>query len=414
MSFLKTFMFLLIAVTAIVTPLGLYEGVVAEQVEEDAVFHYIRDTTPMGYGTPPRANIAWSRICGAFGYIPCPNDNNKATVFENKTLLQINFTRDWYDTRIPQRVIDVFQSGALELGNTVAGPFDIQYRSYVKSVIDDIKGRNRGPSIDNGTALTVGTYQPLSSLVLSDDILAVEGLVVDMKNGGIGFRNHSAPTFNTFGSAWTEDLLFVVPETVCVDTNLTLDFQIARTSTEDLLAKSGIFKPEVVDHGGFINLNKTYPQWFPDDLQTNPDLWLRAYRGAWLQNAYTMAFMNVTNMSNETTKVKAFAYLNSTLGKKFPLYFPDGKTAGYYFMKPNSLSIAPRWGNLLDGTEGSSNQSRYTNVTYNFTSTFPIYSNPFSVSSYNWTTISKFAPTLCTPADFVPYVMNRWSSFDQQ
>jgi hypothetical protein len=78
----------------------------------------------------------------------------------------------------------------------VSSSFDIQYRSYVKAVIDDIKRKNPGPAIDNSTARTVGTYQPLSSLVLNDDILTVEGLVVDMKNGGIGFHNHSAPSLS--------------------------------------------------------------------------------------------------------------------------------------------------------------------------------------------------------------------------
>jgi hypothetical protein len=82
------------------------------------------------------------------------------------------------------------------------------------------KGTNSGSDIDNGTACTVGTYQPLSSLVLNDEII-----VVDIKNGGIGFRNHSAPTWRQYVSTWEEDLFFVMPDTVCVDTNLTFDFQ---------------------------------------------------------------------------------------------------------------------------------------------------------------------------------------------
>jgi hypothetical protein len=389
MSFFKTFMLLLIAVTAIVTPLGLYEGIVAEQAEDDAVFHYIKDASPMGYGTPPRTNVSWSRLCGFFGLIPCPNDNNQASVFENTTLLQINFTTDWYDSSIPQKVVDVFQSGAVDMGETVAGPFDIQYRSYMKSTIDDIKGKNRGPSVDNGTGRVVGTYQPLSSLVLSDAVLPVEGLIVDMISGGIGFRNHSAPAFRAFGAAWTEDILFVVPDTVCVNTNTTLDFHIARTRTEDILARSGIFKPELVDMGGFVDLNKTYPLWYPEDPQVNPNLYYRAYRGAWLQNAYSMLLMNVTNLTNRTTNIKAFAYRNTTFGKTFPLYFPDFKTAGTYFIKLNSISIAPRWGYHFDGVEGMSNYTQSLNRTYNLTSYDPIYPNPFRITSSNWTEISK-------------------------
>jgi hypothetical protein len=398
MSFSKTFMIILLAVTAVVTPLGLYEGFVAEQAEEDAVFHYIRDTTPMGYGTPPRADIAWSRICGWWGSMPCPNDNNEATIIDNGTLFQTNFTRDWYDSRIPQRVIDVFQSGTLDFEDTVSGPFDIQYRSYVKSVIDDIKGRGRGLSIDNGTARAVGTYQPLSSLVLSDAILPVEGLIVDMKNGGVGFRNHSAPTFRPFGSAWTEDTLFVVPETVCVDTNLTLDFLIARTRTEELLTgTNGILRPEIVDHGGFINFNKSYPDSRSDDVLADPNLWYRAYKAAWNQNFFSMVFMNVITKANRTTEangttgIGAGPDINSNLGKTFPLYFPDGKSAAFYYKKPNSLSIAATWGEFLEGTEDTLNQSRYRNTTF-ITPTAGIYSNPYGISASNWSSISKFAP----------------------
>lgn len=407
MSFFKTFMLVLIAVTAIVTPLGLYEGIVAEQAKDDAVFHYIKDLSPMGYGTPPRTNVSWSRLCGFFGLIPCPNDNNEASVFENRTLLQINFTTDWYDSSIPQKVIDVFQSGASDLGETVSGPFDIQYRSYIKTMIDDMKGKNRGPLVDNGTAMTVGTYQPLSSLVLSDAILPVEGLIVDMKSGGIGFRNHSAPVFRPYGSAWTEDLLFVVPDTVCVNTNITLDFHVARTRTENNLAQSSIFKPELVDAGGYVNLNKTYPLWYPEDPQSNPNLYYRAYRGAWLQNAYSMVLMNVTNLTNETMKVKAFAYRNTTFGKGFPLYFPDGKTAGTYFVKPNSISIAPKWGSYFDGVEGRSNFSKADNRTYNYTSYEPIYSNPFRITNSNWTDIGMFS---CFPYYSIHLFSSRYAA----
>jgi hypothetical protein len=390
-SFFKTFMLVLLAVTAIVTPIGLYEGIDAEQAENNMVFHYIRDTTPMGYGTPPRTNVPWSRVCGFLDQVtPCPNDNNEASIFKNSTFLQINFTRDWYDSRIPQKVIDVFQSGAVDLGETVSGPFDIQYRSHVKSVLDDMqRTKDSGPLIDNGTAMTVGTYQPLSSLVLSDDILPVEGLIVDMKNGGIGFRNHSAPTFRPLGSAWSEDLLFIVPDTVCVDTNLTFDFQIPRTRTEERLAHYGTFKPEIVDHGGFVNLNTTVPEWEDEDVQADPHLYQRAFVGAWLQNAYAMAYMNVTNVP--TKKSNGFDYLDSKLGKRFPLYFLDGETAGSVSMKPNSLSIAARWGSFLDGTEGWSNQSSVTNVTSNYPSVVPIYPNPFNINSLNWSAIGKIS-----------------------
>jgi hypothetical protein len=186
-----------------------------------------------------------------------------------------------------------------------------------------------------------------------------------------------------YGSTWDEDLLFIVPDTVCVDTNLTFDFRIARTRTEEGLAKNGIIMPEIIDHGGFVNLNTTYPLWNIGDVQADPVLWYRAYRGAWLTNAYTMAYMNIINLFNETSKVKAFSYLNSTMGKAFPLYFADGKTAvNGVLTNPNSLTISTNFGDFLMGTKGLSNKATIGNETktYTFTSSLPIYPNPFNIN----------------------------------
>ncbi|CAO2649827.1 Nn.00g011190.m01.CDS01 [Neocucurbitaria sp. VM-36] len=392
MSFFKTFMLVLIAVAAVVTPLGLYEGIVAEPTSTAAVFHYIKDTTPMGYGTAPRdLNNTWSRLCGSFLLVPCPNDNNEATVVDNSSMISVDYKNEWYSSEVPKKVVDVFQSGLVNSAESLSSIFDIQYRSYVQSEIDD---KTNGPVIDNGTARTIGNYQPLSSLVLNDAIIPVEGLIVDMKNGGIGFRNHSAPTLKQYGSTWSEDILFVVPETVCVDTNLTLDFLIPRTRSEGLKASSGVYRPSLTDRGGFVHLNKTYPRWNIGDVQENPELWYRAYRAAWLSNAYSMAFMNVTNLSNETTGVKAFAYLNSEMNKTFPLYYPDNETvSGGISISPQMLSISTLFGKHLDGTEGMSNVSTSGNQTteYNFESKLPIYTNPFGINSTEWSSID----TLC-------------------
>lgn len=389
MSFFRTFILVLIAVAAVVTPLGLYEGIVAEPASNASVFHYIKDTTPIGFGTPPRdSNNTWSRLCGAFLLVPCPNDENAATVIDNKSMISVDYRDEWYSSVVPEKVVDVFQSGTEGFEDSVSSSFDIQYRSYTRSEIDD---NGKGPIIDNGTARNIGNYQPLSSILLNDAIMAVEGLVVDMKNGGVGFRNHSAPTWKEYGSTWSEDLLFVVPETVCVDTNLTIDFSVPRTRSESQAAESGIFRPSIVDRGGFVNLNKTYPRWDIGDVQANPNLWYRAYRAAWLRNAYTMAYMNVTNLSNQTTGVKAFSYLNSTLNQAFPLYFPSNESASSLSLNAQSLTVATDFGEHLMGTEGLSNRSTTGNTTteYKFASKLPIYTNPFSINRSDWSSIGK-------------------------
>jgi hypothetical protein len=385
MSFFRTFMLVLIAVAAIVTPLGLYEGIEPGGDPAPQTFHYIQDLSTFGFGTPPRTNETgvWARICGFNLPYVCPNSPNKLFEFENVTGRYISTGDDgWYDSRIPQRVVEVFDSGLVNFGPSVSGPWDIQYRSYSKSALDT---DGKGIPIDNGTTpYTKGEFRPLSSLILSDDIVPIEGLIVDMKNGGIGFRNHSAPTWQPYGSTWTEDILFIEPETVCVNTNLTLDFKVPANTTENLGAGSwsSVFGLVLTDHGGFVNLNQTYPFWVPGDTQADPMMWYRAYKAAWLSNALTMAWMNVTNIANDTTGVKAFSYLNSTLGKRFPLHYPDGSTAtSYNSIRPSALDITTTWGEYLDRTdEGRSNISSLSNTTYDFPSKEPIYANPFNIS----------------------------------
>jgi hypothetical protein len=382
MSCFRIFMLVLIAIAAIVTPLGLYEGLVAELSSTSQAFHYIQDPSTFGLGTPPRtaASGTWSRICGAFSPYVCPNSPNKLNEFENVTGSFVS--SEYYSSKIPSDIIEGLHSGLADFGPSVAGPFDIQYRSYIQSALD-VDGR--GIPIDNGTEpYTKGTYQPISTQVLSDSYLVVEGLIVDMKNGGIGLRNHSAPPPRQYGSSWSEDLLFASPDTVCVDTNLTLDFVIPSTTLESTSPGSA-FRLNLTDRGGFVNLNQTYPIWNKGDPQQSPELWLRAYKAAWLNNALSMAFMNITNIANETSHLKAFSYLNSTMNKTFPLHYPDGEAASRMIsVKPNALQVSASFGNYLDNLDvGQSNTSTYGNSTryYNFTAKPPIYANPFNIST---------------------------------
>jgi hypothetical protein len=384
MACFRLFMVALIAVAAIVTPFGLYESIETSPDSTTSTFHHIQDLSTFGLGTPPRSSSSgtWSRICGYRLPYACPNSPNKLSDIANATGSFIQ-ADTWYDSKIPQAVLNAFESGLVGLEPSVSGPFNIEYRSYVKSQLD-IDGK--GIPIDNGTVpYTKGAYQPLSTRILDDDISVVEGLVVDMKTGGIGFRNHSAPTRQPFGSTWTEDLLFISPETVCVDTNLTLDFSISATNAEFLAAGTGVFNLSLTDHGGFVNLNHTYPEWKKGDTQQNPELWLRAYKAAWLNNALSMAFMNVTNFANESSGIRAFSYLNSTLNKNFPLHYPNGETISSRLnIQPGALQITNMFGEYLEGTDrGQLNISTIGNQTteYNFPSKPPIYSNPFHLTT---------------------------------
>ena len=159
----------------------------------------------------------------------------------------------------------------------------------------------------------------------------MEGLVVDTINGGVGFRNHTIPPGFRYGATWEEDLLFIEPESVCVDTNVTIDYQITPAPN----SSASVTNLVLTDRGGFVNLNHTYPEANLTDTQKNPDLWTRAYKGAWMTNAYTMLYYNITNPRNGTTK--SFSYVDSILGKTFPL--ANQGSPSYY----DSLGVDNLW-----------------------------------------------------------------------
>ncbi|KAL2839511.1 hypothetical protein BJY01DRAFT_250465 [Aspergillus pseudoustus] len=116
-----------------------------------------------------------------------------------------------------------------------------------------------------------------------------------MKNGGVGFRNHSAPRLTNYGSTWSEDLLFIQPVSTCVDTNLSLDY--ALLDHESYVSGPTRDPVTLVDRGGFSKLNTTYPMWDPAAQQANPQLRERAYQAAWLSNVFGLSQLNISNVT---------------------------------------------------------------------------------------------------------------------
>ncbi|OQV07867.1 hypothetical protein CLAIMM_12227 [Cladophialophora immunda] len=391
---LKTFFTILIGVAAIVTPLGLYQDILSSQRETASVFHYIADKSEFGYGTPPRTYLPWSRICGGFSPANCPNSPQTITYITNAT--GEYWSADYYDSHVHQYVIDVFESGLSTQNRSVSSIFDIQSRSYTWSQINNNPG---ALAPDNGSSYPVSAFRQISTMVLDDDYIAIEGLVVDMKNGGIGFRNHSAPPVSPFGSTWSEDLLFVEPESLCVDTNLTLDFTIPISSTSGYQVSDLV----LADRGGFANLIKEYPVWDRGDTQKNPDLYLRAYKAAWINNVWSMAFMNVTNFANQSDPGShAFEYLKSHVGKTFPLMSPNstGILGMASSLGPDFLTSSSLYGYYLNGLDQGTGIYDNTSSLFNFTSPSdipsvpPLYPNPFGVTSSNFSS----AELLCQGA----------------
>lgn len=191
--------------------------------------------------------------------------------------------------------LEMFSSATSGVGNTLSGLFDIQYRVW--SVTLEETG-----IIDGGQPFPIGTYRHMDSLVVRNEVVLIEGAVADMMNGGLGYRNHTAPQNIPYGATWTEDLTWVEPVTECIDTNLTfhyfLDSELGSVANVTL-----------IDNGGFVNLDPVYPNGTWHDRQ-NPDLRARAYKAAYINNIMSAIFLNVTFDPSQKQ-------MNSSLGKMY-------------------------------------------------------------------------------------------------
>lgn len=354
---------LLIAIAGIITPLGLY-SVVSTGKAVTPAFEFVNDTSPFGFATPPRSDGGYSRFCssgnGAFSTkAPCPYTPDVVIVNETWVEYPYNMT-----TAIPEIIREIYSSGTAGFPSTISNYWDIEWRQYSKEV---------KTAFNNGTEYLVGRYRQMASLILRDEIVPVEGLLVDTIDGGLGFRNHTIPTNAGKGGSWEEDILFIQPATACVDTNLSMSFTVSNNGT----GKIGE-NVRLVDRGGFAKLNQTYPMYDHDNAQSNPDLEARAYKAAWLNNAMTALFLNVTNPNNETANIESFSYLNSNVGKEFPL----DVTTGTMF---DALEVGDNYGNYLNENMETNSDSGNTR-----------YPNPFEITVKNFTTISMLLldPTL--------------------
>jgi hypothetical protein len=332
-----------LAVATIVSPLGLYDAVIPDADLEAVEFVYGHDPSPYGFGTPRPHGLGFNRQCGAWQLVPCPGMTNDTG------------SNGSYDMTIPESIIETFQSGLERFPATVSSAFDIEHRTYAIA---------RDPKKNNGSAYAVSAYRQIETLVLRDGYEVIEGLVVDLKNGGIGFRNHSFPESLASGSSWSEDLLFVEPETYCLHMNLTLDFTLPPAAT---------LRPEnyvLTDRGGFSELNQTFPRYDRTDPQQRPDLAGRARMGAYLFNTSTMAFMTITSM--RTNDTKPWAYLNSKIGDTFPVnvtFSPD----------PHMIIARSGWDILSD--------LPILDMAYRRNTT---YTNPFNITTRDFGDISMW------------------------
>ncbi|KAF2007189.1 hypothetical protein P154DRAFT_569080 [Amniculicola lignicola CBS 123094] len=151
-------------------------------------------------------------------------------------------------------------------------------------------------------------------MVLNHAWEAITGLIVNTKTGGVGFRNHTTPPVLPYGSTWSEDVLFIEPETECVDLNITLDFNILYSDNTFEVVQN----ITITDHGGFANLVRDIPWYGTNETYTQPNLRDCAYFAGWFSNVYSVFYLNVTNSKNEDFAIR-FQYLNSRVGARYPI-----------------------------------------------------------------------------------------------
>lgn len=193
----------------------------------------------------------------------CPGSN---TVFHREVYPNGTIVKDpvyGYNASIPQELFDLYSSETFGT-ESIAGPFDIQWRMYTTW---------QHPEINNNSHMLVGTYRPLDTVVLKDeDFHLIEGLVVDMRNPGVGLRHHTIPSELGHGVVWTEDLLFVEPETQCVNNNLSTDYTVGGFPSAELTAERITLR----DGGGFSRLTPDFPDGNWTNPQDDPDMKSRA------------------------------------------------------------------------------------------------------------------------------------------
>lgn len=343
---------ILTAIASVITPLGLYEQL-GTNGHEVGNFSYIRDESAYFYGTSPRGVYSFSRVCyfrGEWG--PCPFTNDTVVFRQGDGRFSWDFPNN-LTTDVPPLLHEIYSSGTHGIGTTVSNFFDIEWRQLTT------KEESRHGIVNHGRPYAASIFRQLDSVAIDNSILLVEGLVVDTKSGGIGFRNHTVPQPPERNVTWQEDLLFIEPVTSCVDTNLTLDY------TESSLNFSNPTPRDyrLTDRGGFVNLVHELPDIDNDDPQANPDLRTRAYRAAILNNFMTMVYLNVTNPADNSTGTKSFQYLHSTLGKSFPLALSP-------LLQYRAATFTSHYGRYL-----------FDSISINKDSGYP---NPFNVTKSDW------------------------------
>ncbi|PHH91147.1 hypothetical protein CDD83_1524 [Cordyceps sp. RAO-2017] len=195
---------------------------------------------------------------------------------------------------LPDILRQTFSSGTTKQ-SSISNIFDIEWRQYKR-----LKAENSFTNITSNLHVT-GIFQNIQNLVLSQKTEVIEGLIIDINRAIVGFRNHTVPIGFDHPVIWHEDLLFVEPETVCVDTNLTIQIDIMSGSDGFMSASADL---SLLDKGGLsaLNLMKAPEPDFPNP-QKYPDLYRRAFAAAQMYGILTVRDLNLSSLSVQSTSV---------------------------------------------------------------------------------------------------------------
>ena len=199
----------LIAVAGVATPLGLYETLLpADDIQTP--FQYLKDTSPFGYGTPPRSNFSFSRICGTgslfTGPKPCPFSDSVVIIsYDSNGTVNYNYPYG-INLSVPKVIFDTYTSGTDDT-TTVSNYFDIQWRRYITT---------SSSLLNNGTTYLQGAFRSMQSLILNNAREPVEGLVVDTVKGGVGPpKSYHSSRFSIWGHLERRPTFYRAGNCVC-------------------------------------------------------------------------------------------------------------------------------------------------------------------------------------------------------
>lgn len=270
----------------------MHETTILKQ-EDNALFVHAVDESAINQATRSRAAYMANRRCGSLLAVSCPgNTDNHTITVGNRTVWAGVGNQDLMSTTIADNITDAFSAATRAGGSTIAGVFDIQWRSYLNYNNATNPG-NSEPWFDEGRPRTTDSFRFSQNFATQDLIQLVNGLIVStLSDGtrGIGFRNHTIPlgSADQLGHRWEEHILWLAPETHCTNLNLSYDVSIPGPNSSRLDRQ----RMRVTDHGGLFDRDENYRILTLNDTQDDPKLQGRSWNAAVYTNRLLKSLLN--------------------------------------------------------------------------------------------------------------------------